>query len=377
MSIEVNGYSAPDIPAGLTDTYRYVGIILANQGNSVIASIFATNEKAFVRKKEVLGDVSDNLLFISDTAVGTYYCMLGSMTEYASSGNMTAPAGTTMAIADDLDYGDVLFWTNYDVMEVSGYDDSGNAIVSDEVYFANCDVTYPERMSIESSWLAGIGEEYRRISDTFKRLTPNKLLTGFKNLPKTQDYQWLENSTMTGSVDVTVNSEKVDEIPECLKAVVTSVDLPNAVTVNVDVFNSCLNLTTANCPVVTVIDKSAFGECEKLTSINAPLVTTIRDFAFVRTAIQKADFPVLATIGNGVFRQTNLTTLILRKSDSIVDASAEPVGNFLYATPIHSGGGYIYVPLALIESYKVATGWSDYANQIRAIEDYPDICGTT
>jgi hypothetical protein len=30
----------------------------------------------------------------------------------------------------------------------------------------------------------------------------------------------------------------------------------------------------------------------------------------------------------------------------------------------------------LVDSYKTATNWSKYATQIRAIEDYPDICGT-
>lgn len=44
-------------------------------------------------------------------------------------------------------------------------------------------------------------------------------------------------------------------------------------------------------------------------------------------------------------------------------------------TPMKSGTGYIYVPAALVDSYKAATNWSTYADQIRAIEDYPDITG--
>ena len=42
---------------------------------------------------------------------------------------------------------------------------------------------------------------------------------------------------------------------------------------------------------------------------------------------------------------------------------------------IAKGTGYIYVPYALLEQYKVATNWATYANQFRAIEDYPEICG--
>lgn len=39
-------------------------------------------------------------------------------------------------------------------------------------------------------------------------------------------------------------------------------------------------------------------------------------------------------------------------------------------TPIANGTGYIYVPSALIEQYKVAENWSTYASQFRALEDY-------
>ena len=38
--------------------------------------------------------------------------------------------------------------------------------------------------------------------------------------------------------------------------------------------------------------------------------------------------------------------------------------------PIGQGTGYIYVPSALVNTYKSANYWSTYANQIRAIEDY-------
>jgi hypothetical protein len=35
----------------------------------------------------------------------------------------------------------------------------------------------------------------------------------------------------------------------------------------------------------------------------------------------------------------------------------------------------IYVPRELVDAYKVATNWSTHADNIRAIEDYPEICG--
>lgn len=67
-----------------------------------------------------------------------------------------------------------------------------------------------------------------------------------------------------------------------------------------------------------------------------------------------------------------LTELILRKSNSICTLSNV---NAINNTPIGKGTGYVYVPSALVYSYKGNTNWSAFANQIRAIEDYPEICG--
>lgn len=70
---------------------------------------------------------------------------------------------------------------------------------------------------------------------------------------------------------------------------------------------------------------------------------------------------------------TNLVTLILRSPKKCTLISDNDV---FYNTPIASGTGYIYVPSALLDSYKTDSIWSTYATQFRAIEDYPDICGT-
>ena len=48
-----------------------------------------------------------------------------------------------------------------------------------------------------------------------------------------------------------------------------------------------------------------------------------------------------------------------------------PLGEWVFnGTPIESGTGYIYVPRALVDTYKTATNWSTFANQFRALEDY-------
>ena len=68
-----------------------------------------------------------------------------------------------------------------------------------------------------------------------------------------------------------------------------------------------------------------------------------------------------------------MESLILRKTSAICTLANTSV---FRSTPIADGTGYIYVPAALVDSYKAATNWSTYADQFRALEDYT-VDGTT
>ena len=153
----------------------------------------------------------------------------------------------------------------------------------------------------------------------------------------------------------------------------TSVNFPQATSIGTNAFNSCSKLTSANFPQVTSINSLAFSSCLKLTSADFPLATSIGANAFYGCSeLTSVDFPLATSIGQQAFRNcTKLVTLILRNTDTICTLDSRA----LASTPIDSGTGYIYVPSALLESYKTAANWSTYTNQIRAIEDYPDICG--
>lgn len=141
-----------------------------------------------------------------------------------------------------------------------------------------------------------------------------------------------------------------------------------------DMFYGQLWLTSVSLPRATSIAGSAFSGCSNLSSVDIPLVTNIYINAFWGcSALSRLDLPSVTNIVMGAFGSCSaLTAVILRSTAGVCtlgNASA-----FKY-TPIESGTGYIYVPRALVDSYKVATSWSTYANQIRAIEDYPEICG--
>ena len=124
---------------------------------------------------------------------------------------------------------------------------------------------------------------------------------------------------------------------------------------------------------VTTVGAYAFQNCSGLTSVSFPNVTSIGDYAFnAAHKLAKADLPKVTSIGQHGFSAANaLEALILRNAEKVCSLGSDAVSY----TKISSGSGYIYVPAALVDSYKAAANWKNYADQIRAIEDYPEITG--
>jgi hypothetical protein len=126
---------------------------------------------------------------------------------------------------------------------------------------------------------------------------------------------------------------------------------------------------------ITTVRSGAFAYCTVLKSVNLPLVTSLGSGAFEYcTQLNFVNLPLTTFIDLSVFSNcTSLKTVILR-SKTMCRLEGESA---FTSTPIKSGTGYIYVPRALVDTYKTNSKWSTYAAQFRAIEDYPDICGTT
>ena len=62
-----------------------------------------------------------------------------------------------------------------------------------------------------------------------------------------------------------------------------------------------------------------------------------------------------------------LTTLIINNSSLFKMTNTD----MLQGTPIASGTGYVYVPDNMVETYKTATNWSAYADQIKGMSELP------
>lgn len=116
----------------------------------------------------------------------------------------------------------------------------------------------------------------------------------------------------------------------------------------------------------------AFSYCTNLKNVYMESLQIAHNEMFRNcTSIKRIDLPSTVTqiTGQPVRGCTSLETLIIR-STTVPTCS---YNNPFYESPIASGTAYIYVPKASLEAYKTSKGFSSYASQIRAIEDYPDI----
>lgn len=164
-----------------------------------------------------------------------------------------------------------------------------------------------------------------------------------------------------------------------------SLHLPSVESIGEWAFYSCNLLASINLPELVEISSRAFQECWVLEDVNVPKLKTIGTSALSFTPkLQRLDLPSCTSIGASAFHKDfSLTTVILR-SGNVCTLSATNVFQECYhyhgtknATYNPNGlkDGYIYVPAALVDEYKAATNWSTFADQIRAIEDYPEITG--
>ena len=147
----------------------------------------------------------------------------------------------------------------------------------------------------------------------------------------------------------------------------TTVDLPAATSIGDSAFSSCRSLTTVDFPKATSIGYSAFNSCYSLTTVNLPAATSIGDSAFSSCyKLITVDLQAATQIESSAFNRCSALKALIIRTEQVCS--------------LDSGFGtdscYIYVPRALINDYKAATNWAQYADKFRALEDYT-VDGTT
>jgi hypothetical protein len=154
----------------------------------------------------------------------------------------------------------------------------------------------------------------------------------------------------------------------------THINFPKVTSIESYAFNNCNVLETANIPNVEHIGRSAFAACLKLETLRLLAVTSIGSSAFATcSALTRVDIHSAPNIEDKAFSGTNnITAFILRNTEKLTTLGSAQ------AIPSNC---YFYVPRTMadgsdgVEAYKAAPNWAWFPDRIRAIEDYPDICG--
>lgn len=203
------------------------------------------------------------------------------------------------------------------------------------------------------------------------------------------------DSLITREISGAYTNDRVTQIGEYAFAnctEITDINLPNVINISYNSFHGCTKLKAISLPHCQVAGGnsfygcsnleavslpschtlgtgalgSAFWGCSKLSQVSLPLVTTIMSFTFRDTVIQKIDFLSVNNIESRAFTYARqLDTLILRNSNVCVLKNIDAFDS----TKIAAGTGYIYVPDNLVDSYKIATNWVTFANQIKPISE--------
>lgn len=211
-------------------------------------------------------------------------------------------------------------------------------------------------------------------------------------IDKKGDYNVVQNMLANGNSELVITDageSSVNKLDSFITREISGAYTNDKVTqIGQYAFANCKELTEINFPQVITIKNYAFRDCSKLSLISFPVVERIEDNAFWNTAIiegnfpeaihvgfnafntktvTKLDFSKLSRIGQYAFKgATQLDTLILR--NSTICALANTTDTFT-GTKIAAGTGYIYVPDNLVDSYKTATNWVTFANQIKPISE--------
>lgn len=132
-------------------------------------------------------------------------------------------------------------------------------------------------------------------------------------------------------------------------------------------------------PNVVRVGGYAFDGCDAITEIHFEKHVTFESEKHPYMALRGAINAVKIEFNDGFttsmtylfYSMTNLKAVIIR-GDNV--SQLNNAGHFSKSS-IENGTGYIYVPAVLVDQYKAATNWVTIADQIRAIEDYPEITG--
>lgn len=153
-----------------------------------------------------------------------------------------------------------------------------------------------------------------------------------------------------------------------------TVELPNLVYTpsipnsNTYLFKNCSALKNVKLENLTRVPQYIFSDCPALESVKLSKSLNYFDtYAFYNCSLKIFDTEgsdaVSITVSNGALQNSKIKHFIIRSATRATLGATSAFTNF----PIIAGDGGIYVPSALLDSYKSATNWSAFANNIYPI----------
>ena len=238
--------------------------------------------------------------------------------------------------------------------------------------------------SINNETMVNIAAAIRFKNNTSDTYLPSEMPSAILSLCD-EDTSFIDayvSGNLAEFTDETIYDDTAFSCPYILREQthLVTVNMPNVIRLNNGVFYNCTSLQNVNLPKVAMLSGgNAFYHNTSLSQIELPMCSSIAIRSFEGcTSLRRVDIGKNNTtdgvdIGTNVFLNCSiLSAFIIRLTYGVGSLSNT---NAFSGTPIESGTGYIYVPSALINTYKTASNWSTFQAQFRAIEDYPDICG--
>ena len=145
---------------------------------------------------------------------------------------------------------------------------------------------------------------------------------------------------------------------------------------NMGIFAYCTAMTSFSAPELLTVPNQMLYYCMALENVVLPKVTSLGTGSFNGCSnLIKLDIGGNVTKINSAFINScsSLEAVIFRGVTAVPTVTSASLNSSPVAT---SSNCYVYVPQSLEASFKVASVWSTYAGKIRAIEDYPAVCGS-
>lgn len=230
------------------------------------------------------------------------------------------------------------------------------------------------------------------ITDAFRNKLGSTEMIKAGNIPSMlnsfQKYADLISDNVTSVSDENVTSVRVFCFFACRK--IQEVYLPNVTSIGQSAFKECNMLSKINIQNVETLGDNALSGCYGITELYLPKAITIGESACDSISqLKKVTLGNVKTIGayalywnmnceeidislnenvdcigaKAFYKDEKLSKLTIRGTALIPLKNTNALGGTLIA----SGEGKIYVDPSMVETYKTATNWSEYASVIEAI----------